>query len=114
MDPQGIPDRALGTTSLWDYPEFLEHEIQTLNVKPIIVGHSMGGLLDQILGAREPAKALVLLTPASPAGIMALKPSVIRSFWSILKLPIQSTGGNSCFPNYLLFQRFIFSYHAKA
>lgn len=83
MDPQGIPDRALGTTSLLDYAEFLEHEIQNLNVKPIIVGHSMGGLLAQILGTRALAKALVLLTPASPAGIMALKPSVIKNFWSI-------------------------------
>jgi len=36
------------------------------------MGHSMGGLLAQILGARGLAKALVLLTPASPAGIMAL------------------------------------------
>jgi len=44
----------------------------------------MGGLLAQILGSRGPAKALVLLTPASPAGIIALRPSVIRGFWSVL------------------------------
>jgi pimeloyl-ACP methyl ester carboxylesterase len=40
---------------------------------PILMGHSMGGLLAQILGSRGLAKALVLLTPASPRGIVALK-----------------------------------------
>ena len=44
----------------------------------------MGGLLAQILGARGLAKGIVLLTPASPSGINALKFSVIKSFWSIL------------------------------
>lgn len=44
----------------------------------------MGGLLAQILGARGLASGLILLTPASPGGINALKFSVIKSFWSIL------------------------------
>lgn len=85
MDPQDFPDPRLGTTSLLDYAEALEREIREFNEKPIVIGHSMGGLLAQILGARGLAKALVLLTPASPAGILALKPSVIKSFWSIQK-----------------------------
>jgi len=49
-----------------------------------LMGHSMGGLLTQILGARGLAKGLVLLTPASPSGINALNYSVIKSFWSVL------------------------------
>lgn len=85
MDPQDLPDPRLGTTSLLDYAEALEREIRQLGEKPIVMGHSMGGLLAQILGARGLAKALVLLTPASPAGIMALTPSVIKSFWSVQK-----------------------------
>ena len=84
MDPKGIPDPRLGTTSLLDYAELLEREIGKLDAKPIIMGHSMGGLLAQILGARSLAKSLVLLTTASPSGIIALKPSVIKSFWSIM------------------------------
>lgn len=83
MDPQGAPNPQLGTTSLLDYAEDLEQEIQQLGEKPIVMGHSMGGLLAQILGSRGIAKALVLLTPASPAGIMALKTSVMKSFWSM-------------------------------
>ena len=83
MDPKNTPNPQLGTTSLLDYAEDLEREIRQLGVKPIIMGHSMGGLLTQMLGSRGLAKALVLLTSASPAGIMALKPSVIKSFWSV-------------------------------
>jgi pimeloyl-ACP methyl ester carboxylesterase len=44
----------------------------------------MGGLLAQILGARGLARGLVLLTPASPSGINAMKYSVIKTFWSVL------------------------------
>jgi pimeloyl-ACP methyl ester carboxylesterase len=42
----------------------------------------MGGLLAQILGSRGLVKALVLLAPAPPSGIMILRPSVIKTFWS--------------------------------
>jgi pimeloyl-ACP methyl ester carboxylesterase len=83
MDPRGVPDPRLGTASLLDYAEAIEREIGLLGEKPIVMGHSMGALLGQILGARGLAKSLVLLTPASPSGIMALTPSVIRSFWSV-------------------------------
>jgi pimeloyl-ACP methyl ester carboxylesterase len=84
MDPKEPPNPRLGTTSLLDYAEDLQKEIDKLDTLPILMGHSMGGLLAQILGSRGLAKALVLLTPASPRGIIALRPSVIRSFWSAL------------------------------
>lgn len=74
----------LGTTSLLDYAEDLEKEIRNLGESPIIMGHSMGGLLAQILGSRGLGKSLVLVAPASPAGILALKSSVIKSFWGIV------------------------------
>lgn len=83
MDPQGTPDPRLGTTSLLDYADALEREIKQLGVKPIVMGHSMGGLLAQILAERGLVKAVVLIAPAAPAGVMALKPSVIKSFWSV-------------------------------
>lgn len=83
--PSEPPHMLLGKTSLLDYAEDLEKEIRKLDAPPILMGHSMGGLLAQILGSRGLAEALVLLTPASPHGIMALKPSVIKSFWSVMK-----------------------------
>ena len=84
MDPKAIPNPEWGTNSLLDYARDLEEEIRRLDSKPILVGHSMGGLLAQILGSRGLAKALVLLTPAPPSGIIGLTPSVVRSFWSVL------------------------------
>ena len=84
IDPKDQPDPRLGTTSLLDYAQDLEEYIRNLDGKPFLMGHSMGGLLTQLLGARDLAKGLVLLTPASPSGINALKFSVIKSFWSVL------------------------------
>lgn len=85
MDPQGVPDQRLGTTSLLDYADALEQEIKQLEEKPILMGHSMGGLLAQMLGARGLAKAIVLISPASPSGILIIEPSVIKSVWSIIR-----------------------------
>jgi len=84
VDPKASPEPLLGTTGLLEYAEDLEREIKTLDDTPIIMGHSMGGLLAQILGSRGLAEALVLLTPASPHGINALKFSVLKSFWGVM------------------------------
>lgn len=80
MDPNDEPNPALGTVSILDYAQELENYISRLDEKPILMGHSMGGLLAQILGARDLAKGLVLLTPASPSGINAFTYSVLKSF----------------------------------
>ena len=80
-----IPDPSLGTTSLLDYAGDLEYEIKQLLSTPVIIGHSMGGLLAQILVSRGLARAAVLLTTAPPAGISAFTLSVVRSFFSGLK-----------------------------
>lgn len=98
-----LPHPQLGTTSLLDYVHDLETEIRKLDTLPIIMGHSMGGLLAQILGNRGLAQKLVLLTPAAPRGIMALTYTVIRclsaelinyGFW---KKPIQPVFENTVY-----------------
>src|ERR1700744_489999 len=57
------PPAALGTTGLADYAADLEEEMKTLGDAPILVGHSMGGLLAQLLAARRRAAAPGLLGP---------------------------------------------------
>ena len=97
MAPDATPDPRLGTTSLLDYVASLESEIAQLDEQPVIMGHSMGGLLAQMLAARDRARALVLLAPASPAGILAMRPSVLRSFlsmhmtWGFWRKPMRLT-----------------------
>jgi pimeloyl-ACP methyl ester carboxylesterase len=85
------PPRELGTTSLLDYADDLEALIDDLESPPILVGHSMGGLLAQMLAARRPVRALVLLAPSAPWGVMPSTPFEIVSaqalymagdFWS--------------------------------
>ena len=63
------PPAALGTTGLADYIADLEEEIRALGDAPILVGHSMGGLLAQQLAARVPVRALILLAPSPPWGV---------------------------------------------
>ncbi|MEW6367182.1 MAG: alpha/beta hydrolase [Acidobacteriota bacterium] len=84
VSPADPPDPRLGTTSLLDYAADLETQIRSLNEAPVVMGHSMGGILAQILAGRGMARKLVLLTPASPRGIMAIKWSVLKSFRSAL------------------------------
>lgn len=60
---------ALGSTSLGDYVADLEEEIAALDAPPILVGHSMGGLLAQMLAARNTVAALILLAPSAPWGV---------------------------------------------
>ena len=81
VSPTDKPDPNLATTSLNDYIQDLEEYIKLLDERPIIIGHSMGGLLAQILGAKGLADCLVLLAPAFPSGINGLKLSVMKSFW---------------------------------
>ncbi len=64
------PPAALGKTSLIDYASDLEKLIKTLPETPILVGHSMGGLLAQMLAARGLARACVLLAPSAPWGVL--------------------------------------------
>jgi non-heme chloroperoxidase len=102
------PNPQLGTTSLLDYADDLEREIRQLGVQPIVMGHSMGGLLAQMLGSRGLAKALVLLTPGSPSGIMALKLSMIRAFlsaftkWGFWRNPMRLTFNEAVYSTFHL------------
>jgi pimeloyl-ACP methyl ester carboxylesterase len=77
---------ALGRLSLTDYVTYLESAIAAarLPAPPVLIGHSMGGLLAQALAARNPARACILLAPAPPAGVATLRLDQVwasRSVW---------------------------------
>jgi len=75
------PPPQLGTTGLLDYAGDLEKEIRRLDRLPVIMGHSMGGLIAQILASRGLARSLVLLAPAAPRGINPVSFTVLKSVW---------------------------------
>ncbi|MGY0613760.1 alpha/beta hydrolase [Vibrio sp. FJH11] len=70
----------LAKTSLQDYVDFIVAKVAAYDVAPILVGHSMGGLLAQLVAARAPVSKLVLLSSAAPGGINGWSWSVIRTF----------------------------------
>jgi len=73
------PSRALGETSVRDYADDIEALLDELGEPAILVGHSMGGLIAQMLAARGKAKALVLLAPSAPWGMMPSTPFEVAS-----------------------------------
>jgi pimeloyl-ACP methyl ester carboxylesterase len=90
------PPAALGTTSMRDYAADLERDIDALGEAPVVVGHSLGGLLAQMLAARRPVRALVLLSPSAPWGMGPSTPFEFMSaqalylagnFWSTALKP---------------------------
>lgn len=93
----GKPPAALATTSLADYAADLETLIGKMKAPPILVGHSLGGLLAQMVAARCEVAALVLLAPSAPWGVPpstlfeigAAQGLMLRvGFWSMILEPV--------------------------
>lgn len=80
---------ALGRASLLDYARHLEEAIlaERFATPPILVGHSMGGLLAQMLASRLTTRATVLLAPAPPAGVQAVRWSNLLATRNVLATP---------------------------
>jgi pimeloyl-ACP methyl ester carboxylesterase len=62
------PGTDLGRASIADFADDVHQVARSLG-SPVIVGHSMGGLIAQVVAARGAAQALVLFAPAPPRGI---------------------------------------------
>lgn len=56
-------------------------------VKPIIIGHSVGGLIAQILLGQGLAAAAVAIDPAPIKGVLALRPAQLRAAFPVLGHP---------------------------
>lgn len=68
--------------SLTDYADDLVEVCESLDSPPLILGHSLGGLLAQLVAARTPHAGLIGVCPAPGAGIVAMYPSMSRLFLS--------------------------------
>jgi pimeloyl-ACP methyl ester carboxylesterase len=71
----------LGRVSLNDFIDDARQAVRWLTdrlSRPIVVGHSMGGLIAQKLGEEGLARALVLLSPAPPRGISVMSGKLFR------------------------------------
>ena len=67
--------------SLSDYVTDLERVVDGLHRPPVLIGHSMGGLIAQKFLPRRPVAALVLLASVPPEGVAGM------TWWAALTRP---------------------------
>jgi pimeloyl-ACP methyl ester carboxylesterase len=75
------PDPELGNLSLSQVVDFYSDFIRGLDQKPILIGHSMGGLVVQCLLQNETAAAGVAIDSAPPMGVLSARWSFLKSNW---------------------------------
>ena len=99
------PDPQLGRLTLGDIVEHYASHIKTLGEKPILIGHSMGGLVVQILLQPDVAAAGVAIDSAPPVGVFTTQWSFIKSNWPTIS-PLVSKSQ----PYYMPFEHFQYTF----
>ena len=79
------PDPALAAVGLQAVVDHYREIIATLDEPPILIGHSMGGLVVQILLSQGLGSAGVAIDAAPPKGVFALNHAFIKSNGRILR-----------------------------
>ena len=73
--------------SIGEVADHFEEVIKSLNKKPVVIGHSFGGLLSEILAGRGLAAASVAISPAPFRGVLPLPISALRAASPVLRNP---------------------------
>jgi len=82
-NPQAIANRSVS-----EIVAHYEKILAALPGKPILIGHSFGGLVAQILLGRNLASACVALDPAPMKGVWQLPFSAIKASWPVIGNPL--------------------------
>jgi non-heme chloroperoxidase len=80
------PDVFAGK-SVGDIADYVAVAIEQLDIKPVVIGHSFGGLLTQIIAGRGPAAASVAISPAPFRGVLPLPFAALRTASVVLRNP---------------------------
>ncbi len=80
------PNSPIGSIRLNDVIEHYTSLIKALPEKPIAVGHSLGGLISQILLERGIVEAAAVIHSVPPQGIIPFEFSFLKSAWRALGL----------------------------
>lgn len=81
-DPAALraaPPAGLGRLTLGEVVASIAGVVEALPARPVVVGHSMGGLVAQRLVARGLVAAAVCIDSAAPRGVTSLSWSFLRS-----------------------------------
>ena len=87
---RGTVDPGLGSLTFGDVTRFLERYLKTLPERPVLIGHSIGGLLVQKLVNLGYGRAGVTLSSAPAQGIVSLDPH----FWAANFPHVNPLAGN--------------------
>ncbi len=91
------PPDALADLTLSDYVTAATQTATDLAARdgepPVIIGHSMGGMIAQKLAEAGCVRGAIFLTPAQPKGCTVFDLRVLRTFWSILKVGQKNVPG---------------------
>ncbi|MFC1433967.1 alpha/beta hydrolase [Streptacidiphilus sp. N1-3] len=78
---------AVANHGIEDITASYRRVIDGFTVKPVVVGHSFGGLIAQKLLAEQYASAAVAIDPAQIRGVKPVPPAQLRSGWPVLSRP---------------------------
>jgi non-heme chloroperoxidase len=109
-DPETVEEakahpEAFAGKGIGEIADHQESIIRRLDGKPVVIGHSFGGLLTEILAGRGLAAASVAISPAPFRGVLPLPLSALRSGSPVLKNP---ANWNRAVP--LTFEQFRYSF----
>lgn len=82
---------SLAGTSVADVADHVAEVIAGLDQKPVVVGHSFGGLLVQIIAGRGIAAATITIDPAPSQGVLPLPFSSLKAAFPVLGNPLNYT-----------------------
>jgi pimeloyl-ACP methyl ester carboxylesterase len=77
------PGTDIGKATLQDFAEDVGEALGRLG-DVVLVGHSMGSLVAQMVAADRRIRALVLMCPIPPRGIVSISGPVLRASWRYL------------------------------
>ncbi len=81
-------ENSLAGTSVRDVADHVEEVIGGLDRKPVVIGHSFGGLLVQIIAGHGLAAATVTIDPAPSQGVLPLPFSSLKAAFPVLGNPV--------------------------
>jgi pimeloyl-ACP methyl ester carboxylesterase len=78
------PDPAVGKLRLAEVVEHFDALVRAMPEPPVLIGHSMGGLIVQILLARGLGKKGIAIDPAPPKGVFVASWAFLKSNWAVV------------------------------
>lgn len=99
------PDAELGKVGLADVVLSVAATVQTQDEVPLLIGHSMGGLVVQLLLERDIGAAGAVIDSAPPSGVFTAAPSFLRSNWPMVN-PLEPAGE----PHLITLEQFAYAF----